>query len=96
MAIEIESGIPITKVRKSVKFGSKKYRFHELKVGQSIHFKIEDGYSLRNTSSAANASKYGKFIVRTVDETDVKGPGIRVWKVGDVDENGKVLTNGTT
>jgi len=86
--------IEIPARRRSSKAG--KYPFAQMQVGQSFHIAAteenpEPGKRMQSTCSTATrrykvANSEGvlqvtrKFVVRTVDETDPKGPGARIFR----------------
>ena len=87
---EIDDNVPVPTVRRAS--GGSIYPFDALAVGQSFHVPVSEGKpnpakSLASTVSAATKRSNGakKFIVRSVDASDPKGPGARIFRV-EVDE----------
>jgi hypothetical protein len=90
---ELESNIPLPKSRRRVQ--TMKYPFDVMEVGQSFHVAPTEknpspSKSLASTvSSAKNRYKDSagnptrNFVIRTVDSSDPKGPGARVFRLED-------------
>lgn len=90
--IEIETGIAIPKLTRDVKPRGSKYPYADVPVGGSFHIPAsseeELGKVRRRMSGSVstenkrqkNAGSTIKFIVRPVDTTDPKGPGVRVFR----------------
>lgn len=82
---ELEKGIPVPVSAKRMR-GSYKYPFEKMEVGDSFHIaptkeRPKPARTLASTVSTAS-KKFGKlFRVRTVDVTDPKGPGARVFRL---------------
>lgn len=89
---EIESGIELPTVRRGGR-GANVYPFDEMDVGHSFHVPVSEekpnpAKSLASTVSSATArykdedgNVTRKFVVRSVGDSDPKGPGARVFRV---------------
>lgn len=83
---ELEKNIPVPPRTRKLR-GPYKYPFDKMEVGDSFHIPATEdrpkpSRTLASTVSTAS-KKYGKtFVVRTVDDSDPKGVGARVFRLG--------------
>ena len=92
--VAIDTGIKIPKTVRAKR--KTKYPFAQLEVGQSFHVPVSENDPdpvklARKLASAAsnargrmldeNGNKIAKFVSRSVDEKDPRGPGARVFRV---------------
>ncbi len=82
---EIESDVPLTTVKRN-NTGAVKYPFDKLDIGQSFHVPQteDDPNPSKRMGSVVSSNKKRLgcvFTARTVDESDPKGPGCRVYRL---------------
>lgn len=99
MAFEIDTNVEFKTSKKSRHSKVMDLPFEKLEVGQSFHMQSDENQKEQSVKLSAWCQLAGKrlgrrFSLRTVDASDPRGPGLRVWRVEDKVANLDALFEG--